>query len=191
MPNLDIITDSKKSIQHSFDRIATDLIHNWHLKVNDTLYSFTEIEFYFFMTDIHQDTASREHNYDKGFWRFHQKGLDITFQSQDNSDGGILIRGLKTHTEYINGPVLVLEHIFRKMDSIIMLNKEFGLVLKPEPSDELIYKTQRHGLPNNPENEFKEELYRYFINLEHWNKRHINPLEKARIKKNSVLVGNS
>lgn len=188
MLNLDIVTESRTTIQQSFDRIASELIHGWHLKVNNTIYSFTEIEFYFFMTDLHQDTATREHNYDKGLWRFHQNGLDITFQSLDNSDGGILLRGLKTESDYINGPVRVLEHIFRQMDSIVLLNKEFGLIEKKVPTQEYIYKTKRQGLLDNPENDFKEELYRYFIDLEHWNKRHINPIERERIKKDAIPV---
>ena len=93
MLNLEIVIED---IQGSFNRIACDMIHNWHLQVNDDLYSFTEIEFYFHDKETHEDKATYEHKLDAGLWRSHLSGLDITLRHSIGGYGGILIRGLKT-----------------------------------------------------------------------------------------------
>src|ERR1035437_6802829 len=145
---LDIEKNSKETIKTSFDRIAIDLINNWGLKINQDIYSFTEIEFYYFLTNIHEDNATHKHDFDEGHWRCHSQGLDITFQASesDKSDGGILIRGLKHKNKYVNGPIRILGLIFENFGQVTTLNKEFGLVPIINPTASIIFKTKRHGL---------------------------------------------
>ncbi|MEI9912367.1 MAG: hypothetical protein WDO71_23560 [Bacteroidota bacterium] len=188
MLNLDIITENKETIQQSFDRIAVDIIHNWSLKVDQDIYSFTEIEFYFFFADIHEDNSTHEHKYDKCKWRFHLQGLDITFQTTEKSDGGILIRGLKTVKGNVNGPKRVLESIFKSLGDVVSIQKEFGLILKTEASSEQIRKTIRHGLSKTQDNPFKDSFYRYFVDIDNWTKEHVSQTEKERIINNSIIV---
>lgn len=71
--NLNIDTTSQESIQFSFENIAKDILLNWQLRVNDALFSFTEIEFYYFHKGIHEDNATHIHDYDQGLWRFHSQ----------------------------------------------------------------------------------------------------------------------
>ncbi|MFH1121893.1 MAG: hypothetical protein V1775_18895 [Bacteroidota bacterium] len=187
-PDLTIISDSVLSIHASFDRIAEDLITNWNLKVNDELFTFTELEFYFFKYDIHEDNATHEHGYEDGMWRFHSQGLDITFPATDSSDGGILLSGIKSGTIFTNGPKRVLEMIFREMNPVSKIHNQFGLVPLPEKQNFKIFKTFRHGLSNGQDNAFKDAYYRYYIEIEHWDKKHVGDSEKSRIKGSSELV---
>ncbi len=187
-PDLTIISDSVLSIHASFDRIAEDLITNWNLKVNDSLYTFTELEFYFFKYNIHEDIATHEHDYGEGKWRFHLQGLDITFPTTNNSDGGILLRGIKSGNEFINGPKRVLEMIFRKMNPVTEIHNQFGLVPALEKQDIIICKTFRHGLSNSQGNDFKDAPYRYYTDIDFWKQKHVGITDKYRIRSKSVLL---
>lgn len=183
--NLNIVTISQQSIQYSFENIAKDLILNWQLKINDSLFTFTEIEFYYFHKGIHEDNAAHEHEYDQGLWRFHSQGLDITFQSSEISDGGILIRGLKSEKGYINGPRRIVETIFKRFNQVTNVQQQFGLVLKKKRESKEIFKTSRHGLSNKQENLLKDEQYRYYTDIDVWENKHVSRSEKDKIKSNS------
>jgi hypothetical protein len=190
--NLTIDITSKETIQISFDRIAQDLILNWQLKINDILFSFTEIEFYYFYKGIHEDNATHEHNYEQGSWRFHNQGLDITFQSTDISDGGILIRGLKSENksekEYVNGPRRILETIFKNLNPVAVIQQQFGLSPKIMTNSIEIFKTGRHGISTTQKNLYSDALYRYYIDLAGWKNTHVSLSEKAKIKLKSLRV---
>jgi hypothetical protein len=194
MINLEIDKDSVISIQASFDRIAKDLIHNWNLMVNNEIYSFTEIEFYYFFKGTHDDMAVHEHKvyFEYGYLRHHSKGLDITFKTTEDSDGGILIRGLKKHNEhknyYFNGPLRVLEEIFISFGSINKPEKIFGLKPKQFFSNEQVFKTIRFGLSEKQPNAFKDNLYRYFIDIDHWDKKHITKSQRESCTDLSILL---
>ncbi|MDY0104735.1 MAG: hypothetical protein RBS07_17510 [Lentimicrobium sp.] len=169
-PDLAIISDSVLSIQASFDPIAEDLITNWNLKVNDELFSFTELEFYFFKYNVHEENTTHDHDHEKGEWRFHRQGLDITFSATESSDGGNLLRGIKSGNEFINDPIRVLEAIFRKMNPVSEIQNQFGLVPAEKKQDINIYKTFRHGLSKPQDIEFKDASYRYYTDIEQWKK---------------------
>ena len=51
--NLKIDTRTRETIQSSFDRIAKEIISGWQLKIDNELFSFTEIEFYYFCEAVH------------------------------------------------------------------------------------------------------------------------------------------
>ena len=184
--NLTIDVTSKETIQNSFDRIAKDLILNWQLKINDMLFTFTEIEFYYYYEGIHEDIATHKHKYDKGQWRIHRQGLDITFQWSDISDGGILIRGLKSENGYINGPLRVLETIFKNFNPVIVIQQQFGLIPKLSGNSTEIFKTERHGLSTTLQNFYSDALYRYYVDLADWKNIHVSFSEKAKIKLKSL-----
>ena len=187
--DLTILPETKASIQASFDRIARELLTNWSLRVNANLFSFTEIEFYFFLKEIHEDNATHEHNYDQGLWRSHLQGLDITFQSTEISDGGILIRGLKNeNNNYVNGPKRVLEAIFKGFVPVMEINQQFGLVPTSVPSSVPVFKTNRHGLSGKQDNLLIKEPYRYYTEIDNWNLKHINKAEKERIQQASMAL---
>jgi len=186
--NLNIDATSHESIQCSFDRIASDILLNWQLKVNESLFSFTEIEFYYFHKGIHEDNATHIHNYNRGLWRFHNQGLDITLQSSDISDGGILIRGVQSEQGNINGPRRILEIIFKNFNQVTTIPQQFGIVPRIVSESKEIYRTGRHGLSATQNNSFKDELYRYYTDIDKWEKKHVSQLERDKIKQNSQKV---
>ncbi len=187
-PDLTIISDSVLSIQASFDRIAEDLITNWNLKVNGALFTFTELEFYFFKYKIHEDNSTHEHDFGEGKWRLHLQGLDITFPATENSDGGILLRGIKTGNKFTNGPKRVLEMIFREMNPVSEIHNQFGLVPASTKQDVKIFKTFRQGLSNSLGNEFKDSLYRYYTDIDSWEHLYMSASVKDRIRSKSAFL---
>jgi hypothetical protein len=159
--NLEI---NNNEIEKSFDRIAKDLLTNYALFVNDNEFRFTEIEFYYYCEKIHEDKYTHEHNRNAGEWRFHNQGFDLTFKSDEKSDGGILIRGITLLGKNVNGPRKILEKIFESFGKAFDNN---CFVLKQASSREIdIYKTFRH-LPNkNVYENFHAKPYRYLTDLE-------------------------
>jgi hypothetical protein len=170
------------NIEGTFDRIATDLLLEKALFVNGKEIRFTEIEFYFF-DPIHQDTYTHEHTRNVGEWRFHSQGLDITFQGNKTTDGGILIRGILVDNEYINGPRKVVGKIFELFGKVT----ESGTIILSDSSirKEEIIKTFRH-LPNK-ENDpnFQFRPYRYLTDLDICQ---IPKSIKEQIKKRSIKL---
>ena len=64
--DLTINRKNKAAISNSFDRIAHELIHYHQLNLEGTLYTFTEIEFYYFDKAYHPDKYSHKHSYALG-----------------------------------------------------------------------------------------------------------------------------
>lgn len=171
------------NIERSFDLIACELINKKLLAVNEMEFRFTEIEFYYYHEEYHQDKYTHDHKLEAGKWRFHNQGLDITFQGTNISDGGILIRGINSKDKFVNGPRKILQEIF----------KAFGEITQPttiqlkdaSPLNIEVYKTFRH-LPNKESfPEFHNKHYRYLVdpaNLE------ISNAIKQSIIKNMELV---
>ncbi len=93
---------NNSEIEKSFDRIATDLFTKNTLFINNKEFQITEIEFYYYYYHIHEDNYRHDHKRDEGEWRFHNQGIDITFQANENQVGGLLILGLKVAGEHIN-----------------------------------------------------------------------------------------
>lgn len=177
---LDINPDN---VEQSFDEIATDLITNYVLQVNDFAFRFTEIEFYYFHEDCHKDEYTHEHKRNAGEWRFHNQGLDITFQSDSKSDGGILIRGLSLGEKFVNGPRKVVREIFQALGKV---DHSCCLRLKKTNSRKSeIFKTHRH-LPNKHIiKDFHLKPYRYLTDFEQLD---ISKSLKKDMQKNMVKI---
>ncbi len=92
------------------------------------------------------------------------KVFDITFQVTDESDGGILIRGVKVGKDYVNGPRKIITKIFEVFGKVTSENK-LQLVDSENRNKEII-KTFRH-LPNKVTYpEFHDKYYRYITYLD-------------------------
>lgn len=177
------LTINEDKIEESFDRIANDLLKNYALFVNNVEYRFTEIEFYYFNEIKHPDKYTHEHNRDEGEWRFHNQGIDLTFQSSDKIDGGILIRGILKENKYVNGPRKVLGEIFQSFGNAL---DSTLFVLKPTLTRDIdIHKTFRH-LPNkNNDENYHKKPYRYLTDIEELD---IPSSQKALIKQELIKV---
>ncbi|MES2131602.1 MAG: hypothetical protein V4506_04575 [Bacteroidota bacterium] len=190
---LDLTINQKnaKTVGASFDRIAEELINHSQLNLQGILYTFTEIEFYYFDKATHPDKYTHKHSYNSGKWRFHLQGLDISLgyiTEEDNfvSYGGILIRGLKSGKYYINGPKRILALLFEKFGDVEIPHKEFGIV--PSKNNKVtIYKSFRKGLSERYP-EFNQLAYRYYHSIELWNELHVSLSEKKGIVKSSVRL---
>jgi hypothetical protein len=174
--NLTIESTSRDSIKASFDRIAEDLLNNWKLNVNGQSFRFTEIEFYYFIKDIHEDNFTHRHDFEEGQFRYHSQGIDITFESSDKKqcDGGILLRGIKFEnkegkTEYINGPKKIWTKIFGELK--LYNENSFGLIYDPVEENKIPKTTVRKGLTEKSCPEFHKEKYRYYIDENNWEKK--------------------
>lgn len=154
--NLEI---DNNDIEGSFDRIAKEILTQKALFVNEKVFRFTEIEFYYYYEGIHNDDYTHEHRRKTGEWRSHNQGLDITFEGNDISDGGILIRGVLVNGKYINGPLLSIRAIFEAFNKVTNIT---SFVLNDsEKRNVVVIKTFRH-LPNKIlHEEFHNRLYRY------------------------------
>lgn len=160
---MDFIIDNN-DIEKSFDTIAKKLLTTYALYVNDKELRITEIEFYYYHDDYHKDMYTHEHMRKAGEWRFHNQGLDITFEGNEKMDGGILIRGVLVANEYINGPRNIIGEIFKHFNKVTDTNTLILRSAIERPME--IIKTFRH-LPNKiTDPEFHDKYYRYLVNLD-------------------------
>jgi len=164
---------SEHEVIRSFERISKELFNNYSIKINESVFHFTEIEFYYFHEGINIDNNTHPHKLSIGKWRGHNQGLDITFDSNNEhpySDGGILIRGIKqvepiTDKPYVNGSRRVIFKIFESLNDVMTINSGVYLVKLQTPLDRKIFRTSRQNLK---EETYKDSKYRYFTEQEDW-----------------------
>lgn len=77
-----------------FREVADLLMSKYIISKRDVKYEIIEIEFYLYNKN-HKDIITYPRKLDAGEWFFHQSGVDLTFNSNANQFGGILIRGLR------------------------------------------------------------------------------------------------
>ena len=100
MIDLKIDNTNETTISESFSKIANDLIVNKKLKINDSVFAFIDLEFYYHHPK-HKDTyaAGVAHTRAPGQLEMHRYGVDLSLGPKNDEDknqgfGGILIRGL-------------------------------------------------------------------------------------------------
>lgn len=124
--NLDPQAYENAQFQKEFEKIATEMFHNFTFMINGVPHRFTEVEFYL-NGGNHPDDFAHDDPIQKecGSFYFHKshgkykggsfKGMDVTF-GQDGYYGGILIRGIQKLSAprvIIDGPSLVVDHIIK------------------------------------------------------------------------------
>jgi hypothetical protein len=152
------------NIEQSFNTIAKELINENVIMVNDKVFEFTEIEFYFFKKGIHEDIYTQKNKRNAGEWRVHNQGLEITLEANEEQYGSILIRGLKHESTYVNGPMKALGLLFESMGSAF---NPATLMLKSQNTGEKrIIKTFRHIPTKIQDKNYHFKKYRYIAELE-------------------------
>lgn len=197
-----IKSEEKKEIinyEDIFHSIAKKFMNEFQLKVNDTLFDFTEIEFYYFHKKYQPDCNVHQHRYQKDFSiYFHDKhgrgGVDIGFGDTE-CYGGILIRGIQDTSSYIDGPINVADKICevlsKKYDNLtgmnLLDNKIF--IEGKEQTDECIFVGPRVGLVKD--NEYLIKKFRF---ITHFKKEHrfkekslIFLFSEKCVEKNNIL----
>lgn len=100
-------------IQTVFSKIADILLCKSHIETSFGKYRLLEIEFYFYNPN-HKDTVTIPRKEDAGMWWLHEYGVDISFKSESNYYGGILIRSIldEDGNKYICGPQKCCQELF-------------------------------------------------------------------------------
>ena len=95
----------KVEIEESFKIISQKLLYNSHIVTCNGSYRILEIEFYFYNQN-HLDSVTIKRKEEPGMWWLHEWGVDISFKSEKEYYGGILVRSLLNEKsgEYICGP---------------------------------------------------------------------------------------
>ncbi len=157
MDLLNIIAENPFTVEESFKRIAKTLITNKALKVNNRLFAFIDLEFYYWHT-VHQDSYCKNvnHNRPTGELELHRYGVDISLgNDQQNGFGGILIRGLFDTKDGVISKSQVVKEIYNQ---IKIGYNEVGIV-DYTPIWNSIFATTRKNLGEN--SEFKDSKYRF------------------------------
>ena len=168
---LHINTSSKERVEESFFSVASRLMSDFQLVVNEHRYRLLDIEFYYYAPGIFEDVYAHRHEaqLQTGKWYFHGSGIDITFGNGE-CHGGILIRAIGKLTgegygdrngiyKEIHGPLKVKTELFSNMGSAF--NKEASYIYLEDVSidriganmrvPDYIIKTSRINL--NPAND--------------------------------------
>lgn len=174
----------------SFQRIANDLMNNWHLVSGNKKYRITEIEFYYKHKKYHKDPYVHGHKQQKTShqWYFHGSGIDLTFGT-DEFYGGILIRAIYNDedSEYHYGPLKILTELFKNFDGIYNYDTSWGL----EPitfwhfDKEKPIAAPRVGLNPTKDPDMAKRLYRFIV------MRKFEHKEKGKILQSMIEQGYS
>lgn len=163
MANTDLLSLLKLSASNPnmdydelFNIIATKLFSDYVIKKGDKQYKIIEIEFYLY-NKTHPDVITYPRHIEAGRWYFHQSGIDITFESNEESFGGILIRGIQdSNGRKFLGPLKCVEELWDNFNAFTSTTDEYPYLQLQE-------------------NNFHVEIYRY--------KRWIPVAEKDKSKK--------
>lgn len=166
--NLEII---KTEEEKCFERIANDLLKNYAIETHDSIYRFTEIEFYWYDEKHHKDfsTYPRKHvDPNNGEWFFHYSGVDIALKNE-NGHGGILIRGIydlkpkSGEKQYYDGPLVCNMRLFSGLNAF---NSSLNIphIIPYNHLEVKLEQTPRKGLRENAKQNNAHLLpYRFFI----------------------------
>lgn len=107
---------TEKEVQNRFQQLAEKLFNEYEIEKGERHYDFLEIEFYFF-NKFHNDIATYKRIMKAGKWHTHLSGVDISFESDEEHYGGILIRSIiDDKGEMTNGPLCTLNKLFDNID---------------------------------------------------------------------------
>lgn len=112
-----------------FREIANLLMNKCVISKGEVKYEIVEIEFYLF-TPSHQDLITYPRDTKAGQWFFHQSGVDLTFESDNEHFGGILIRGLRDiETRQLTlGPQKCVDLLWNKFNAFDCNASEYPII---------------------------------------------------------------
>jgi hypothetical protein len=153
-----------ENVEQSFDRIAKELINKYELKINDKIYQFIDLEFYFFC-DSHEDRFTlEEHIKREGELEAHRYGVDISLGNSKDAYGGVLIRSLLYEDKVIHKSHVKNEII----NNLQFGNNNIEIVKKKNVKAANIIRTERENLgkidvAKNRKEKFKKKKYRFVV----------------------------
>lgn len=117
-----------------FHSVAEILLNHVFIAKKEKLYEIIEIEFYLF-SPIHPDVITYPRQIKGGQWFFHQSGVDLSFKSNANLFGGILIRGIREHKDdatIVTGPLKCVDELWDNFDAFNAEQEAYPHIIKCE-----------------------------------------------------------
>jgi len=153
---------SRETIIDSLESIAKELITNTIIVVNESKFSFIDIEVYYWHNN-HPDKYAEGVTHSRPFGEFemHRYGIDLSLGNQENVEfGGVLIRGLWDLQEdrVIKKPEVV-RTIF---NNFTLGNNRFELIKEKTPWND-IFRSKRLNLgePDEDKTIYFDALYKF------------------------------
>jgi hypothetical protein len=164
-------------IENSLNKIFPKILTEYQLYINDEKYDFSEIEFYY-NDKKHKDCSVYKRVTKNGILFFHRYGIDISFDSNENHYGGILIRSLFKGNKHIYGPVNCKLEILNNIKNNRLI---FEIKQKKPENSYPILKCKRQ-LGKTTKSEYKDTLYRYITNFINFNEKY----KKEKFQENNI-----
>ena len=151
-------SSSVEDVQSAFAEIAEILLYKSQIKTCLGNYRIIEIEFYF-NSQKHKDTKTILRNEEPGMWWLHEWGVDISFNSNNDFYGGIIIRSIIDEDEdrYICGPQKCCQELF------------YSSAVDECISPQIVGGMEYQGIPKHTGRQVKgtdkweKDGYRYFV----------------------------
>ena len=137
------------------------LMNETDIVMNEDRYIVLEAELYFY-SKYHPDTSSFPRSKSAGELFFHWCGADISFSSDKDSYGGVLIRSMKSvlGDKHFCGPLNCYDEI---INHFVKTDDRYSFSFRLEPSDPVRTNKilQSHRIKGNQNNRFDLMPYRY------------------------------
>ena len=158
--------ESLEEIEEQFESIAIAMFQNFLIQKGDNIYETVEIEFYYNKTDEPGTNITIPRTTRLGEWFMHESGVDLSFKSDNNNYGGILIRTIKNNNgQFICGPRQVMWELFADFNAFESMATH-PLIIPRKETVEIDFEKDRRWHVNN-----SDKNYRYYWKKDRWNKK--------------------
>ncbi len=172
------LENKDSTMENLFANTAKEIMNNYLLNINNFKIELTEIEFYYFNCDTHDDHYVHIDRLQKescDFLYVHKKSyprgrIDITFGNQ-KFYGGILIRGIKINNIFVAGSATIKQYImdiipheatnYELLQKYFNDNKKNIFLSKKENTNYDIYCSNRIGLNKEVDERYYNAKYRF------------------------------
>lgn len=189
---------SSDKIREYFSDVADLLMNEYVISKRGILYEIVEIEFYLFNQE-HHDVITYPRNMKAGEWFFHQSGVDLTFESNRDQFGGILIRGIKRLTPraegdnrslLILGPQKCVDELWDKFNAFKAIASEIPIIIPAKGRvEKATLATYQRWIPVKKGDDATAKIHKWIerINKADCNKSNMD-ISNEQINKISSLV---
>ena len=167
--NIKALSETKNYDEY-FWMLAESLFCNFQIRNGNDVFRFVEIEFYLRATEAEDRKIAYDRVTAAGEWFLHDNGVDLSFESNVEFYGGILIRAMKQSKsyheagEFLNGPRKCSWYILDGLNAFGK-NERCGRIEEAEIREDIELRTfTRHGIKGD------DKQFRFTIPLDMWPK---------------------